>query len=184
MSNIEKKERLEAQIEKRLLLLKDWNSNGVPSGILLPKSLNQVRLWNLPEFGIEAIGSPGSFTTSHERHGKSVIRIQRLLEKLNSARKERESKPKTNPKSLVRDLRKKLEAQAECLTIAANQFVQEKAMLDHYHRLYRVASQSQKDAQIELDEANEKIQELKSEVVKLRAAKSNKVTNIGFGKEK
>lgn len=94
---------VEQRIQARIDLLKVWFSDGIPAGLrqLLPKSLTQLRVWKLEEHGIEPIGSPNDFTTTHSRYGSLVSEAQealtRLLKKYPASGAARRRRPKAPP---------------------------------------------------------------------------------------
>lgn len=182
MDNKERAAKISLQIEKRLEVLNSWVSDGVPEGYQRPTSLNKVREWNDRELGIEKIGSPSSFTTGHKVYGRLVVRISKALIKLNTPVKK---KQQTNPVKQLQKLRGDHAEYEKSLTNAANQYASLRVDLEKYQKLYRVARQSQEDAQHELAVAEETVRELKAELVRERAKSSHKkVTSIEFGVRK
>lgn len=171
MDNKERAAKISLQIEKRLEVLSSWVADGVPEGYQRPTSLNKVREWSDKELGIEKIGSPSSFTTSHKVYGHLVIKISNALNKLNTPAKK---KPPTNPVKQLQKLRGDHAEYEKSLTNAANQYTSMRVDLDKYQLLYRVARQSQEDAQHELLEAENTVRELKAELVRERAKSGNK----------
>lgn len=179
MDNAERQARLTAQVKLRLSILKGWLADGVPEGYSAPSSLNKVREWNDASLGIEKIGSPSSFTTGHLTQGRDVSRIAKLIVKLNTPKNK---KYKSNPGKQLFKIRAKFEEQEESLIMAANQYVGLRIELDKYEKLYRVAQQSQLEAQRELAAAEASVRELKAELVLARAkASKGKVSSIDFG---
>lgn len=81
---------VEKRIERRLEVLREWLSAGVPAGKTIPRSLNETRLWYDNELGIDPIKSPNEFTTTHPNHGRLVRDIAGLL----TALLERYKRPK------------------------------------------------------------------------------------------
>lgn len=68
-------------------LLKQWEDGGVPAGIIVPRSLNQLRVWDrLPDFGILPGFSKRDFNRKHSAWGSDVIAIDESLAKLKTAR--------------------------------------------------------------------------------------------------
>lgn len=84
---------VEKRIERRLEVLREWLSTGVPAGKTIPSSLNKARLWHDNELGIEPIKSPNEFTTTHNDHGRLVRDIAGLLTALQE-RYKRPQRPK------------------------------------------------------------------------------------------
>lgn len=179
MDNKARAEKIAFQIGKRLEVLKKWLTDGVPEGYPRPTSLNKVREWNDRELGIEKIGSPSSFTTGHKVYGRFVIRISEALVKLNTPVKK---KYQANPAKQLRKLKANSDGYEESLANAANQYVSLRVELETYQKIYRIARQSQEDAQQELVVAETTIRELKAELVRERAKSGHKkVTSIEFG---
>ena len=82
MNNLERREHVHRQLERRREVLAEWAEIGVsslPEGTSVPVSLNQVRGWEDARLGISRIGSPSSCTTTHRVHGAVVRAIDRLL---------------------------------------------------------------------------------------------------------
>lgn len=77
---------LKERVERKRDLLNKWLIEGVPHNYLetLPTSLNAARVWTIPELGIQPIGSPNSFTTTHVDVGEEVKAISDLVRKLQS----------------------------------------------------------------------------------------------------
>ena len=67
--------------EQKRAVLSAWVSRGVPDGKLsaVPRSLNEARLWNDVDLGVERIGSKSEFTRNHPDVGPVVIEIERLV---------------------------------------------------------------------------------------------------------
>lgn len=85
MNNLQRREHVDRQLERRREVLAEWVEIGfskLPEGTRVPSSLNQVRLWDEPCLGISKIGSPASFTTTHPVHGAAVRDIAGLLREL------------------------------------------------------------------------------------------------------
>lgn len=178
MDNKERQEKLTAQIQLRLEILSKWLADGVPDGHFPPSSLNKVREWNDPNLGIEKIGSPSSFTTGHPLHGRVVSRMAKILVKLNVPVRK---KFKSNPGKQLLKIRAKYEEQQESMIMAANQYASLRNELDRYKKLFRVAQQSQSEAQKELAAAEAKSRELKEELVLARAKMhKGKISSIDF----
>lgn len=181
MNNREKAAKTKAQIEKRLEILSLWNVEGVPEGYSLPKSLTKAKLWSDLELGIEKIGSNSSFVKTHRKYGKSVCDIEKKLDALNASIIK---KPKSDREKQLRILRSRNAGYEESLMLAANQYAALRIQRDEYYKLYRVARQSQEDAQAELAEAEKTISELRSELLIERAKRSRKsggnVTSVDF----
>ncbi len=74
-----KPQSVEQRIARRLEVLRDWLSEGVPAGHSIPRSLKAARVWEDAELGIMPIASPNEFTTTHHQHGGMVRDIAGLL---------------------------------------------------------------------------------------------------------
>ncbi|SEI19621.1 hypothetical protein [Tardiphaga sp. OK245] len=70
------------RINRKLEVLQEWERSGIPIGQMLPASLAEVRTWSQPSLGVQAIGSPSDFTTTHPQHGNSIKAIWASLERL------------------------------------------------------------------------------------------------------
>lgn len=70
------------RIKRKLEVLQEWERSGIPIGSAIPASLSEVRAWSEPSLGIQSIGSPSDFTTTHPEHGHLVQEIWDVLERL------------------------------------------------------------------------------------------------------
>ena len=86
---------VQARLEGRLGVLRDWLRNGIPPGKVVPRSLTAAREWSEPELGIQRIGSPNEFTTTHPQHGKLVADLAGLLTEL----RKRYSRPESTSRA-------------------------------------------------------------------------------------
>ena len=82
---------VQARLEQRLGVLRDWLKNGIPPGKVVPRSLTAAREWSEPELGIQRISSPNEFTKTHPHHGRLVTDLAGLLTELHK----RYSRPET-----------------------------------------------------------------------------------------
>ena len=144
---------LSEQIELRLRVLQLWASEGVPDTVDLPGSLNKVRLWRSAEYGIEPIGSPSSFTTTHSIHGADVNRIRGLLKDLGA--RARRKRARGDSAKLLELERQRVAQCKEALSEAANQFVQLSVELADTKRRLRVAQSSLETMEREARERGE-----------------------------
>jgi len=75
-----------SSVHDRILRLKrvleEWAQTGHPAEVIVPLSLNKIREWEAPEFGIEKVGSKRDFTTTHQSWGDDVKEIEELLKNL------------------------------------------------------------------------------------------------------
>lgn len=79
LSRTSGRQSVEARIERRLALLREWLREGIPVGKVVPKSLAEARAWDDAELGIVSIVSPNEFTTTHPTFGARVQDIASLL---------------------------------------------------------------------------------------------------------
>ena len=145
---------LSDQIELRLRVLQRWESDGVPEAVDVPESLNRVRLWRDAKYGIEPIGSPSSFTTTHPTHGADIIRIRRLLQDLRA--RARGKRTRGDSAKLLGRERQRLALCKEALSQAASRFVQLSVELSDTKRRLRVAQSSLETVERELRERLER----------------------------
>ena len=85
-NNAEKAKKLAEQIDLRLKVLNE-KVKGEHANLEIPTSLTKLRNWVCDELGIELIGSPSSFVTSHKEHGRKVSQIANALEILKNQKK-------------------------------------------------------------------------------------------------
>lgn len=76
---------LKAQIQLRIDLANKARLGEVELDI--PLSLRKNKDWVNQEYGIEAIGSPSSFTTTHPVHGHKIQELNELLLQLKKPRR-------------------------------------------------------------------------------------------------
>ncbi|MET0014354.1 MAG: hypothetical protein ABW088_11930 [Sedimenticola sp.] len=182
MSNADRKQWLENQINLRFDLLEQKCKGGLPE-LRVPKSLTKCRLWENGEFGIEKIGSPSSFVTTHEEHGKKIKKISKLLSQLSRPRK-----PKVKPAA-----KKNTELSAEntkltkLLKNTSNQFVQ------YSHELKRLKDEvvllksrevglveEIEELKAELLQSKSESMALRKQLIQYQEGNTNKVTRIDF----
>ena len=162
MNNTNRAGALRQQIQVRLEMLERWRDEGIPEGYKVPVSLNKVRTWEDASLGIQKIGSPSSFTTSHSRYGGQVKKIAKILEALNRPKKKKHRK--TSSTQLLRQEREKLGHYEKALVEAANQYADITVNLKDTQRDLRIATQSREAADAE-------IKELKSQLAKAESSK-------------
>jgi hypothetical protein len=138
MNNVERATTLQIQIQKRLELLKLWASSGVPSGLVLPRSLSKIRRWKNPSLGILPIGSTSSFTKTHRKYGASVSQIESFLKRL---RVTPSKKPRRSINVRSRDLKLQNEEYKAALTAAANRYAMQTTKLENSEAQARMLQQ-------------------------------------------
>lgn len=184
MSNAEKAKWLAEQIDLRFLILNE-KVKGEHADLDVPISLTKVREWVHEELGIERIGSPSSFVTSHKDHGRKVVKIAKCLDTLKCQTKP----PKKTKEQKLTELKAKNKELNESLTNAANQFVQYSQEIKRL-REEKVLIKSKEEGLVEeLDEVKNELQVSRDEIILLRkklaqydGSKVSKVTKVTFGK--
>lgn len=175
MNNLERREHVLRQLERRREVLTEWVESGVPSlpdGTTIPTSLNRVRLWDDPRLGISPIGSPASCTTTHRVYGPVVRAIDELLHELARQRPLQHA-----PKKTQEAKRKRRLAQLKCsLAGAANRYAVLSAELRETQLRLRVAEQSAAAFKRENLELLGEVRDLKAELA--RRSASGTVTPI------
>ena len=162
MNNTKRAGALRQQIQVRLEILERWRNEGVPEGYKVPNSLNKVRTWEDTSLGIQRIGSPSSFTTSHSKYGGQVKKIAKFLEELNRPKK---NKPrKSSSTQLLLQEREKLEHCEKALIKAANQYAIISVNLKDTQQKLDITTQS-------LEAADGEIKDLKSQLAKSERSK-------------
>jgi hypothetical protein len=183
-SNEEKAKFLADQIDLRLSILRK-KVKGEHAELDVPISLTKIREWVHEELGIERIGSPSSFVTSHKEHGRKVIKIAKCLDTL----KRQTKLPKKPKEQKLTELKAKNKELNESLTNTANQFVQY-SQEGKRLREELVLSKSKEEGLIEeLDEVKNELQVSRDEIILLSkklaqydGSKVSKVTTVNFGK--
>ena len=118
-SNEDKAKKLAEQIDLRLIVLNEKIKGEYPE-LDIPTSLTKIRNWIDDELGIEKIGSPSSFVTSHQEHGCKIAKIAKCLEIL----KKQKKSPKKPREQKLTELKARNKELNESLTNAANKYVQ------------------------------------------------------------
>ena len=175
MNNLERREHVHRQLERRREVLAEWAKIGVsslPEGSSVPGSLNQVRLWENPRLGISRIGSPSSFTTTHRVHGAVVRDIDRLLGELAGQRAAQVKGKKTR----VAKHKRRLAVLESSILGAASRYAVLSAELDETRLQLRVAEQSVAAFKAENVELRIEVRNLKTELA--RRSASGTVTPI------
>lgn len=149
-SNSSRAQRLREQVEARVRVLQRWSAEGVPDGAAVPASLNKVRLWRDADRGIEPIGSPSSFTTTHPAHGAAIGEIAELLKDLR-AKKRTPRQP--NDRRLLEQERRRTARLENALTEAANLHMQLSVELDDVRRRLVVTQHRLETVEQDLREA-------------------------------
>ncbi|HCU67010.1 MAG TPA: hypothetical protein DF774_14740 [Rheinheimera sp.] len=185
LSNQVKAKNLSEQIDRRLSLLQG-KLNGDHSELVVPKSLTKLRLWEHPDYGIEKIGSPSSFVTSHQEHGRKIAKIAECLSLINKLAK----RPKKPREQKLTEVIRQNNQLHESLQNTANQFVKYKTEIDRLNE-EKLLLQSKVEGLVEqLKEKSEELLAARDEMISLRkalvvdgiAAHSN-VTQVNFGKD-
>lgn len=70
------------RIERRLEVLREWLSEGIPPGKAIPSSLTAAREWDDEELRIQRISSPNEFTKTHHQYRQLVTDVAALLTEL------------------------------------------------------------------------------------------------------
>jgi chromosome segregation ATPase len=183
-SNEEKAKFLADQIDLRLSILRK-KVKGEHAELDVPISLTKIREWVHEELGIERIGSPSSFVTSHKEHGRKVIKIAKCLDTL----KRQTKLPKKPKEQKLTELKAKNKELNESLTNVANKFVQYSQEIKRL-REEKVLIKSKEEGLIEeLDEVKNELQVSRDEIILLSkklaqydGSKVSKVTTVNFGK--
>jgi uncharacterized coiled-coil DUF342 family protein len=183
-SNEEKAKFLADQIDLRLSILRK-KVKGEHAELDVPISLTKIREWVHEELGIERIGSPSSFVTSHKEHGRKVIKIAKCLDTL----KRQTKLPKKPKEQKLTELKAKNKELNESFTNVANKFVQYSQEIKRL-REEKVLIKSKEEGLIEeLDEVKNELQVSRDEIILLSkklaqydGSKVSKVTTVNFGK--
>ena len=179
MNNLERREHVHRQLERRHEVLADWAEIGVsslPAGTSVPVSLNQVRRWEDVRLGISSIGSPSSCTTTHPVYGAVVRDIDRLLRELADQQASQVKRKKTGRAKRNRRLAE-LESS---FAGAANQYGVLSAERDETESQLRVAEQSVAAFKRENRQLRTEVRNLKAELA--RRSASGTVTSIDMGR--
>lgn len=177
-SNRERSEHVRRQLERRREVLAEWVEIGVsslPAGTIVPRSLNQVRRWDVPRLGISPIGSPSSVTTTHRVHGALVRQIDRLLGELVAQRRAKGRKARGVKR------KRRLAVLQRSLVGAANRYAVLSVELQETTLRLRVAEQSVAAFNGENTELRTEAHALKLELA--RRSASGTVTSIDFGRD-
>ena len=183
-NNEDKAKKLGEQIELRLRILNEKVIGEHPE-LEIPTSLTKMRNWVCYELGIEKIGSPSSFVTSHKEHGRKVKKIANCLETL-----KKQKKPLKKPREQkLTELKAKNRELNESLTNAANQYVQYSQETKRLKEELILSNSKVEGLTEELDETLSELQIARDEIIVLRKKlaqyedrKASKVTKVEFGK--
>ena len=183
-NNEDKAKKLGEQIELRLRILNEKVIGEHPE-LEIPTSLTKMRNWVCYELGIEKIGSPSSFVTSHKEHGRKVKKIANCLEIL----KKQKKPPKRPREQKLTELKAKNRELNESLTNAANQYVQYSQETKRLKEELILSNSKVEGLTEELDETLSELQIARDEIIVLRKKlaqyedrKASKVTKVEFGK--
>ena len=169
MNNLERREHVHRQLERRREVLVAWAKigvSGLPEGTSVPVSLNQVRQWEDARLGITRIGSAASFTTTHRAHGALVRDIDRLLRELAEQRAAKLKRKKTRGAKRAR----RLALLESSLSGAANRYAVLSAELHETQLQLRVAEQSVAAFKRENSELRTEVRNLKVELARRSAS--------------
>jgi len=184
LSNAVKAKNLSEQIERRLSILQE-KLEGKHSELGIPKSLTKLRLWEHSELGIEKIGSPSSFVTSHPEHGR---KIEKIAECLNLISKQAKRPKKPNEQKLA-EVNRQNKSLNESLQNCANQFVKYKSEIDLLKEENFLIKSKTHSLLEQLKEKSAELLAARDEIVALRKALAtgssaviSNVTQVNFGK--
>jgi len=183
MDNLKRQLKLKEQIALRVELL-EMKLRGELDDTVVPTSLTKLRLWENQEHGVERIGSPGSFVTTHKEHGRKVLQLQKLLGQL---RKPKKSKTKPASKKLSEVTKENIRLK-DLLQSTANQYVQHSQELKRLKERTILNKTMETGLREELKEVKAELADAKEEIASLRKkllkpSSSSKVTQVNFGKE-
>lgn len=82
MTEITRETPVRVRIEHLKTLLVKWEQEGVPAGIVIPKSLTQAKAWEVPEYHVFPIGSKRDWNSNHEVWGGDVKEIGAIIKRL------------------------------------------------------------------------------------------------------
>lgn len=183
-SNEDKAKKLAEQIELRLRVLNE-KVTGEHTELEIPTSLTKVRNWVCDELGIEKIGSPSSFVTSHQEHGRKIAKIAKCLEIL----KKQKKSPKKPREQKLTELKARNKELNESLINAANKYVQYSQETKRLKEELLLSKSKVEGLTEELDETTGELKITRDEIIFLRkklaqyeANKASKVTKVEFGK--
>lgn len=147
-----------------LTLFKSWSNNGVPPGIVPPKSLNEVRPWTSPEHGIlVGIGSKRDIVTTHPTYGTRVEELQKLIKVLKptKAKPKRVAKTAKAQKVAAEDTRDEYKLRLEGVT---KQLSEKEYQLEVAQRELIAEQQRTRNYRTEVDKLNETVARLTREL--------------------
>lgn len=173
-NNKDKSDNLLVQIEKRLSLAKE-KQNGKHSDLDIPLTLTKNREWRDSDHGIEAIGSPNSFTTTNAKYGPKISELNGYLRKLKS--KKGKSKSKKPPS--IASLKKSNSDLSKIIAQTADQFVMIQAELDECNDMVKILHVREQGLMEEMRELREELSENKSTIKYLRLELVNSVVRKG-----
>lgn len=186
-NNHDKTNALRAQIQLRIDLANKVRLGEVQLDI--PLSLRKNKDWVSPEHGIEAIGSPSSFTTTHAVHGSKVKELNGLLLQLKKPRR----KAYTPASVKLEKLKNENTRLKDSIVNVANQFVSYQSLIDEFRdeiTILRVGEQGLLDEKAdllkEIKAKEQSIRELRRETILLRERikkyekKGGNITHLDF----
>jgi len=186
MDNTRRQQNLKEQIELRIELLEKKIRGELADDVSIPISLTKLRLWQNEKYGVEKIGSPSSFVTTHQEHGQKVRKIQKLLGQIRAPKK-----PTTKPvsKKLSEVTQENLRLKS-LLQSTANQYVQYSKELERLKESAVLNNAMETGLEKELEEVKAELAGSKEEIARLRKkllkheqGPSSKVAKVDFGRE-
>ncbi|MBY5431017.1 hypothetical protein [Rhizobium leguminosarum] len=151
-------------------LLAKWEQEGVPAGVVVPKSPRRAKAWEMPEYHVFPIGSPRDWNSKHEVWGGDVKEIGAIIKRLLNKKPGRHH---WEPERLRRiRTQTKLTDSEETLKKVAAQWheAQERAEIaeTRHRQLLKKLELAEADRSAALDENAELIRLMSSETKKLQ----------------
>jgi RecG-like helicase len=84
-----RRDRAQENIRKKILLLEEYSTTGVPDGRFVPKNMAQFRQWEDEDLELRKIGSPNTLDRLHNQSLK--LRAEELIKQLLMKRRRKES---------------------------------------------------------------------------------------------
>lgn len=96
-SNASRQEQARLEIQKKLIVLRGYVLEGIPSGAFVPESVNQFRYWVDEAHGLKIIGSPNTLNSRSSPHNQDMI--NELFELLDKIKRLKKKPAKRRPKA-------------------------------------------------------------------------------------